>query len=115
MSVMPNVNKLIADEGVFYQKHYCTVAWCCPSRVNFLTGKAAHNTNVTSGSLPYGGWAKFLDMGHNQNYLPVWMQDAGIRTYYAGKLLNGFKAHHVKAGKIPSSWTSSSFLVDPWT
>jgi arylsulfatase A-like enzyme len=51
MQAMPNVNKLIAEEGVFYQKHYCTVAWCCPSRVNFLTGRAAHNTNVTSGRL----------------------------------------------------------------
>ena len=115
MSVMPNVNKLIADEGVFYQKHYCTVAWCCPSRANFLTGRAAHNTNITSTGTPYGGWTKFLQEGLNQKYLPVWIQNAGIRTYYVGKLLNGFKKKHLKQSLYPSHWTNSSFLIDPWT
>ena len=27
MSVMPNVRDKIAANGVFYEKHYCTVAW----------------------------------------------------------------------------------------
>ena len=80
MSVMPQVNKLIGEEGITYNKHYCTVAICCPSRVNFLTGKAAHNTNVTSLEPPYGGWPKFTEQNLNDNYLPVWIQDAGIRT-----------------------------------
>jgi arylsulfatase A-like enzyme len=80
MSVMPQVKNLIGKEGVTYNKHYCTVAICCPSRVNFLTGKAAHNTNVTSLKPPYGGWPKFTEQNLNDNYLPVWIQDAGIRT-----------------------------------
>lgn len=115
MSVMPQVNRLIADQGVFYHKHFCTVAWCCPSRTNFLTGRAAHNTNVTSGSLPYGGWPKFLEEGLNDKYLPVWIKAAGIRTYYVGKLLNGFKKRHLTDGLYPSAWTMSSFLIDPFT
>ena len=80
MSAMPNVTKLIGGEGVTYQKHYCTVAWCCPSRVNFLTGRAAHNTNVTSTGPPYGGWQKFAEQGLNDKYLPVWISDSGIQT-----------------------------------
>lgn len=84
-------------------------------RVNFLTGRAAHNTNVTSGSLPYGGWRKFLDEGLNSKYLPVWIQDAGIRTYYVGKLLNGYKMANVKGPTYPQGFTKSSFLLDPWT
>ena len=27
MSVMPKVRSLIGDQGVTYDKHYCTVAW----------------------------------------------------------------------------------------
>ncbi|KAK5173343.1 uncharacterized protein LTR77_002024 [Saxophila tyrrhenica] len=115
MSVMPNVQKLLGEEGVTYSKHYCTVAWCCPSRVNFLTGRAAHNTNVTSGHLPYGGWKKFLEEGLNSKYLPVWISNAGIRTYYAGKLLNGFNKMYLQGSTYPSSWTDSSFLIDPAT
>jgi N-acetylglucosamine-6-sulfatase len=50
----PSVQKHFAQEGTWFKKHYCTVALCCPSRVSFLTGKAAHNTNVTDVSAPYG-------------------------------------------------------------
>lgn len=48
------VQKHFAQEGTWYKKHFCTVALCCPSRVSFLTGKAAHNTNVTDVAAPYG-------------------------------------------------------------
>lgn len=51
---MPNVQKHIRDQGTTYTRHFCTVALCCPSRVSLLTGKAAHNTNVTDVSPPYG-------------------------------------------------------------
>ncbi|KAK3707268.1 hypothetical protein LTR37_012269 [Vermiconidia calcicola] len=115
MSVMPNVRSLIGAEGVTYDKHYCTVAWCCPSRVNFFTGRAAHNTNVTSSDAPHGGWPKFNNVGLNSNYLPVWLQDEGINTYFIGKLMNGFTKGNLADPAPPQGWTDSSFLVDPWT
>jgi arylsulfatase A-like enzyme len=40
MDVMPNVQNLLTDQGTFYNKHFCTNALCCPSRVSLLTGKA---------------------------------------------------------------------------
>lgn len=43
----PLLQKYIGDQGTAFNKHYCTVSLCCPSRVSLLTGKAAHNTNVT--------------------------------------------------------------------
>jgi len=49
-----SVQKHFAQEGTWFKKHFCTVALCCPSRVSLLTGKAAHNTNVTDVSAPYG-------------------------------------------------------------
>lgn len=40
MNAMPNVQKLLAEQGTTYNKHYCANALCCPSRVSLLTGKA---------------------------------------------------------------------------
>lgn len=49
-----SVQKHFKQEGTWFKKHFCTVALCCPSRVSLLTGKAAHNTNVTDVAAPYG-------------------------------------------------------------
>lgn len=54
LSYMPYLKKHLTDRGTSYQRHYCTVALCCPSRVSLWTGKAAHNTNVTDVNPPYG-------------------------------------------------------------
>lgn len=115
LSVMPNVKKDIASQGVTYNNHYCTVAWCCPSRVNFLTGRAAHNTNVTALSPPYGGWPKFASQGLNENYLPIWIKQAGIRTYYFGKFMNSYGIKSMATPSHPKGWDQSSFLLDPFT
>lgn len=48
------------SKGASYVHHYCTVALCCPSRVNLWTGRAAHNTNVTDLAPPYGKRADIL-------------------------------------------------------
>lgn len=54
LDYMPSVKKHLGKQGTFYKQHYCTISICCPSRVSLLTGKAAHNTNVTDVSPPYG-------------------------------------------------------------
>jgi arylsulfatase A-like enzyme len=54
LNYMPSVQKHLLDGGTHFQKHYCTVALCCPSRVSLWTGKTAHNTNVTNVVPPYG-------------------------------------------------------------
>ena len=35
-----------------------------------------------------GGYPKFVNQSLNDNYLPVWLQEAGYNTYYTGKLFN---------------------------
>ena len=47
LDYQPNVQKQFVQKGTWFKKHFCTVALCCPSRVSLLTGRAAHNTNVT--------------------------------------------------------------------
>lgn len=54
LSYQPLVKKHLIDNGLTFRHHYCTVAICCPSRVNLWTGLAAHNTNVTDVTPPYG-------------------------------------------------------------
>lgn len=57
LSYMPYLRTHLIDEGTFFQRHYCTIALCCPSRVSLWTGRAAHNTNVTDVNPPYGRYA----------------------------------------------------------
>lgn len=54
LEYMPFVKQHLIDRGTSFNKHYCTTALCCPSRVNLWTGKAPHNTNVTDVIPPYG-------------------------------------------------------------
>ncbi|KAF6811928.1 sulfatase [Colletotrichum plurivorum] len=130
---MPFVKKHFIDEGTYYQKHFCTIAICCPSRVSLLTGQAAHNTNVTYVTPPHGrrfviqdkklamlmncslgGYPKFVSQGYNEKYLPVWLQHAGYNTYYTGKLFNAHTTDNWN-NPFPKGWTGSDFLLDPNT
>jgi N-acetylglucosamine-6-sulfatase len=47
LDYQPAVAEHFLEKGTWFTKHFCTIAICCPSRVSLLTGKAAHNTNVT--------------------------------------------------------------------
>lgn len=114
MKHMPLLQKHLLNEGTLYSNHYCTVALCCPSRVNLWTGKAAHNTNVTDVWAPFGGYPKVVREGINDDYLPHWMQAAGYNTYYAGKLWN----HHTTSNydsPYAGGFNGSDFLLDPHT
>ncbi|KAI0158042.1 arylsulfatase-like protein [Hypoxylon sp. FL1284] len=114
LDYMPFVQKHLLDHGTLFRRHFCTTALCCPSRVTLWTGKAAHNTNVTNVTPPYGGYPKFVSQGLNDKYLPVWLQESGYNTYYTGKLFN---AHTVGNYDSPhaAGWTASDFLLDPFT
>lgn len=73
-----------------------------------------HNTNVTNVQAPYGGYPKVVEAGWNDNYLPLWMQDAGYNTYYVGKLWNAHTEHNYNK-PFARGFNGSDFLLDPWT
>lgn len=54
---MPLLHKHIASKGLHLNQFMVTTSLCCPSRVNLLTGKFTHNTNVTSNQGPQGEWS----------------------------------------------------------
>ncbi|TRX95422.1 hypothetical protein FHL15_003753 [Xylaria flabelliformis] len=114
LQYMPLVKKHLIEQGTYYNKHYCTTAICCPSRVTLWTGKTPHNTNVTDVNPPYGGYPKFVAQGFNDDYFPVWLQQSGYNTYYTGKLFNAHTVNNYHS-PYPSGFTGSDFLLDPYT
>ncbi|KAI1055989.1 hypothetical protein LB506_009256 [Fusarium annulatum] len=114
VSYMPKLKEHIIDKGTSFVNHFTTTAICCPSRVALWTGKQPHNTNVTDVNPPYGGFPKFVSQGLNDNYLPVWLKEAGYNTYYTGKLFNAHTIHNYNS-PYPAGWTGTNFLLDPGT
>lgn len=106
LDYQPVVQKELIQKGTTFSKHYCTIAICCPSRVSLLTGRTAHNTNVTDVAAPYGGYNKFVSEGWNDRYLPVWLQEAGYDTFYTGKLMNGHSTTTYNS-PYPKGWTGN--------
>lgn len=80
LDYMPLLKKHLIDQGTLFERHYCTVSICCPSRVNLWTGRAAHNTNVTDLKPPYGGYPKFVKEGLNEEWLMTWLQREQYNT-----------------------------------
>ncbi|OCK87597.1 arylsulfatase [Cenococcum geophilum 1.58] len=114
LDYMPHLKQHLLDQGTFFSRHYCTIALCCPSRVNLWTGRAGHNTNVTDVSPPYGGYPKFISQGLNDKWLPVWLQQSGYNTYYTGKLFNAHSVINYN-NPFPAGFNGSDFLLDPYT
>lgn len=69
---------------------------------------------MTDVAPPHGGYPKVVDRRINDDYLPLWMQEAGYNTYYAGKLWN---FHSVSNYDTPYArgFNGSDFLLDPYT
>lgn len=97
LSTMPQVNRLLGDEGTRFETAIASFPLCCPARATALTGQYAHNHGVLHNNPPFGGFER-LD---NSNTLPVWLQSAGYRTMHVGRYLNGYEARH----GIPPGWT----------
>lgn len=61
-----------------------------------------------------GGYPKFIKQGLNNDYLPVWLQEAGYNTYYTGKMFNAHSIHNYNSPYV-AGWTSYDALLDPGT
>jgi N-acetylglucosamine-6-sulfatase len=96
---MPVITARIRDEGVSLTRAYNTYPLCCPSRTTILTGQYAHNHNVKSNSANYnGGYPEFKQQGLSDEIVALDLQQAGYRTGYFGKYLNGYSRG------VPPGW-----------
>jgi N-acetylglucosamine-6-sulfatase len=109
MAVLPNVRRLIGDQGVTFDQNFDSFSLCCPSRATFLTGQYSHNNGVRGNKAPEGGYYK-LD---STNTLAVWLQRAGYYTVHLGKYLNGYGTR--SPTEVPPGWSEWHGLVDPTT
>lgn len=55
-----------------------------------------------------------MERGFNDDFLPIWLQEAGYNTYYTGKLFNAHTVNNYDKPHV-SGFNSSDFLLDPFT
>ena len=80
--VMPKTFRLMQD-GTSFSNGLAAPPLCCPDRAGFLTGQYPHN------HLVHGNRPGYADLKDPENTLPVWLDEAGYRTGFVGKYLNG--------------------------
>ena len=74
---------------------------CCPSRVSSLRGQYPHNQYPHNTGVDENNGAdykKFFSSGKEADSFATWVQDAGYRTAYFGKYLNGYNTERIPAG-----------------
>ena len=95
---MPNVQKLLVEQGTTFKRFTISQPRCCPSRASFLTGRYSHNHRTG-----FGGKASakfFARSGAQSDTYATRLDKAGYRTGYFGKYMNGYAQ---KRGK-PAGW-----------
>ncbi|WP_232678613.1 sulfatase [Nocardioides sp. R-C-SC26] len=82
---MPVARDLLTRAGVSFDRALSPHPLCCPARGAILTGQYAQNNGVKSNQPPYNFQAL-----QSATALPVWLENAGYKTGFTGKYLNGF-------------------------
>src|SRR5580765_4792791 len=100
---MPNVKKLLAQQGTSFRNFYVPLSLCCPSRTAILRGQYPHNTGVLTNNLPNGGFEKAYASGIESATVATLLHDAGYRTALLGKYLNGYP-ETASPTYIPPGW-----------
>lgn len=107
LSYLPNVRRLIADEGITFTQAQSPHPLCCPARAELMTGQYAQNNGVYHNSGAYGGWQAF----DPSSTIATWAQDAGYATALHGKHLNHFDPD----APADDGWTNFDILLEPTT
>lgn len=103
---MPNVRRLVGEEGVEFTNSFSPHPLCCPARASFLSGQYTHNHGVWSNRPPYG-FPAFED----SRTLATALAEVGYTTAFLGKYLNAYgsapapdgSSEH-SLGYVPPGW-----------
>ncbi|BCJ47047.1 hypothetical protein GCM10010168_34330 [Actinoplanes ianthinogenes] len=98
---MPNVQALAA-EGTTFANYTVTDSLCCPSRSSIFTGRFPHNTGIYTNGGDDGGFGVFHQRGEESDTFATDLTEAGYRTAFLGKYLNGYLPAD---GWVPPGWT----------
>jgi arylsulfatase A-like enzyme len=89
--VMEKTKALVEDEGAAFTNYFVSYSFCCPSRATIMRGQYPHNHRIEGNEWPTGGYEKFRVMGTENSTIATWLQEAGYRTAFFGKLMNGYE------------------------
>jgi arylsulfatase A-like enzyme len=94
---MPITRRLVADQGMEFTDAISPHPLCCPARAQLATGQYAQNNGVQHNRGVHGGFPA-LDPTREAS---SWFRDAGYRTGFVGKFLNGYGPQDVR----PAGWS----------
>ena len=77
--ISPNIDLLAKDSAVF-ERNYCQVAVCNPSRASMLTGKRPDELSV------WGLYEHFRDLNEEVVTLPQYFKENGYHSCAIGKI-----------------------------
>ena len=95
---MPNVQKLLVEQGTTFNRFIIAQPSCCPSRASFLTGRYSHNHRTGFGGKPSAKF--FARSGAQSDTYATRLDRAGYRTGYFGKYMNGYQ----QTRGTPAGW-----------
>ncbi|MBA3803532.1 MAG: sulfatase-like hydrolase/transferase [Acidimicrobiia bacterium] len=109
LRAMPFTSGVLAERGVRFRDAISPHNLCCPARAEIVSGRYGHNSGVMGNVWPNGG---YWSLRRHRNTLPVWLKDAGYRTGFVGKYMNGYGSPVPKAlagegrsrYEIPPGW-----------
>lgn len=87
---MPQLKKLLADEGVTFHNAFVHTPICCPSRSSYLTGRYLHNSLTFENSIKFGCSNQTWADGPERRSFAAHAKMAGYHSSYAGKYLNQY-------------------------
>jgi N-acetylglucosamine-6-sulfatase len=103
---MPKTRSLLRERGMGFRNAFVSHPLCAPSRATIMRGQYSHNTGVwsnsssDSSSTSIGGWEAYQHNGNENDNVATRLQDAGYRTGFFGKYLNGY----TNTTFIPRGW-----------
>lgn len=90
---MPNLFRLVVDEGMLFDEFTINTPVCGPSRATLLTGLYPHNHGVQfcdTDPESFKKWDAYFKNGHADNDAGAWFQTLGYRTSMVGKYVNSY-------------------------
>ena len=93
---MPNTWQWLWQGGRTYPNFSISDPLCCPSRMTVMTGRYAHNTGVIDNLS-----SKISFHPDMRSTVQCYLKDAGYRTAFFGKFLNGWDFHRRPAVPRP--------------
>ena len=107
IAYMPHVLAM-ERTGITFPNYILSESLCCPSRSSMLTGRYPDDTQIWANTPPNGGFAKFHNLGEEQQTFATALAAAGYRTALMGKYLNGYVPTTAVDGQtpyIPPGWS----------